>query len=61
MKFNVTFRPYPAGAGSRVHDELWTLEGASLRSALDEFYQRADFNPEWRVIDIEAQEQAPAA
>ena len=52
MKFEITFRPYPAGAGSRVHDELWTIEGPSLRVALDRFYQKPEFNPEWRVVDV---------
>ena len=50
-KFTVTFRPYPAGAGSRVHDESWTIEGNSLRDALDKFYCKPEFNSEWRVVD----------
>ena len=51
-KFTVTFRPYPAGAGSRVHDESWTIEGNSLRDALDKFYCKPEFNSEWRVVDV---------
>jgi hypothetical protein len=57
-KFSVTFRPYPAGAGSSVHDELWTIEGHSLRSALDELYRKPDFNPEWRIVDFSESAEA---
>jgi hypothetical protein len=56
MKFEITFRPYPAGAGSGVHDELWVIEGSSLRQALDAFYRKPEFNSEWRVVDMKPHE-----
>ena len=51
-KFDVTFRPYPAGSGSDVHDETFTLEGHCQRCALDIFYEKPEFNPEWRVVEV---------
>lgn len=59
-KFKVSFRPYPAGAGSSVHDELHELEGHCIECALDAFYRRKDFNPEWRVINIWAAQEDKA-
>jgi hypothetical protein len=51
--YHITFRPYPAGAGTRARDEQWQLEGNSLREILDRFYTREYFNPYWRVVDVE--------
>lgn len=52
MKFSITLRPYPAGAGSTVHDELWVIEGRDLRDALDKFYRMPNLDPTWRVVDV---------